>query len=230
MKKHKLIGRMFLLLSCLVLVVCSALPAFAAESPTPLDGYIYVGSFSFSNSDFTLDNEVYSTAGFSASGLSRQEADVCAVSFCGEVLNLDWFSFTSPDGAELAGIGNLHLYDPDLTDNGYGFSIVLCKSDKTRNTFSCTSGFYDEYVCSTDDTPFNISFAVPEPTDDPVAPDVPHKHFTKSILSDVSTIFNSAINMVGTVATTVVSHPILYLPIIVGLCGIGVAFFNRLKQ
>lgn len=51
-----------------------------------------------------------------------------------------------------------------------------------------------------------------------------------TLMSDVSDVFESAIGMVGTVATTVVSHPILYLPIIIGLCGIGVAFFNSLKQ
>lgn len=51
-----------------------------------------------------------------------------------------------------------------------------------------------------------------------------------SLMTDVQSVFTSAINMVGTVAETVVSHPILYLPIVIGLCGIGVAFFNRLKQ
>ena len=51
-----------------------------------------------------------------------------------------------------------------------------------------------------------------------------------SLMSDVSSVFEAAIEMVGTVAATVTSHPILYLPIIIGLCGIGVAFFNRLKQ
>ena len=51
-----------------------------------------------------------------------------------------------------------------------------------------------------------------------------------SLMADVSTVFAKAIEMVGTVATTVVSHPILYLPIVIGLCGIGVAFFNRMKQ
>ena len=51
-----------------------------------------------------------------------------------------------------------------------------------------------------------------------------------SLMTDVTTVFQKAIEMVGTVAETVVSNPILYLPIVIGLCGIGVAFFNRLKQ
>ena len=51
-----------------------------------------------------------------------------------------------------------------------------------------------------------------------------------SLMSDVQAVFTSAIGMVSTVAETVTSNPILYLPIVIGLCGIGVAFFNRLKQ
>lgn len=51
-----------------------------------------------------------------------------------------------------------------------------------------------------------------------------------SLMTDVGSVFQSAIGMVGDVADTVTSNPILYLPIIIGLCGIGVAFFNRLKQ
>lgn len=52
----------------------------------------------------------------------------------------------------------------------------------------------------------------------------------ESLMTDVTSVFTSAIGMVGTVAETVVANPILYLPIVIGLCGIGVAFFNRLKQ
>lgn len=51
-----------------------------------------------------------------------------------------------------------------------------------------------------------------------------------SLMTDVTSVFTSAISMVGKVAETVVANPILYLPIVIGLCGIGVAFFNRLKQ
>lgn len=51
-----------------------------------------------------------------------------------------------------------------------------------------------------------------------------------SIMESVGEVFEAAIGMVGTVASTVVSHPILFLGTIIGLCGIGVAFFNRLKR
>ena len=52
----------------------------------------------------------------------------------------------------------------------------------------------------------------------------------ESLMTDVTSVFTSAIGMVGTVAETVVANPILYLPIVIGLCGIGIAFFTRLKQ
>ena len=224
---------MIVCLFCIVSIVCLACPAFAAEDPAPLDGFIYVGSFSFASSDFSLSNGVYSSSGFSASGLSRQDADVCAVSFADQLITLDWYSFTAPDGVEMAGIGNLALYDAQFSDNGYGFGLVLCKTDKSRNTLTCTSGFYDEYVSSSGSNYFTISFAVPEvmpDPDDPTSPSPPDKGITKGLFSDVTSVFNSAMNMVGSIATTVISHPILYLPIVIGLCGIGVAFFNRLKQ
>ena len=51
-----------------------------------------------------------------------------------------------------------------------------------------------------------------------------------SLMTDVATVASKALEMVGTVATTVVSNPILYLPVIVGLSGIGIGFFNRLRH
>ena len=51
-----------------------------------------------------------------------------------------------------------------------------------------------------------------------------------SLMTDITSVFTSAIGMVSTVAETVTSNPILYLPIVIGLCGLGIAFFNRMKQ
>lgn len=49
-----------------------------------------------------------------------------------------------------------------------------------------------------------------------------------SLLTDVGNVFNSAIGMVGKVATTITSNPLLLVFAIVPLCGIGVGFFKRL--
>ena len=51
-----------------------------------------------------------------------------------------------------------------------------------------------------------------------------------SIMGMVSDGFETCIDMVGTVASTVVQHPILFLGTIIGLCGIGIGFFNRLRH
>lgn len=49
-----------------------------------------------------------------------------------------------------------------------------------------------------------------------------------SLLTDVTSVFTSAIGMVGKVATTITSNPLLLVLSIVPLCGIGVGFFKRL--
>lgn len=48
------------------------------------------------------------------------------------------------------------------------------------------------------------------------------------LLSNVTSVFTSAIGMVGTVATTIGENPLLLVYAIVPLCGIGVGFFKRL--
>ena len=51
-----------------------------------------------------------------------------------------------------------------------------------------------------------------------------------ALMKDVNTIFTYALDMVDNVADKIVESPILLLPVIIGLCGIGIGFFNRLKQ
>ena len=48
------------------------------------------------------------------------------------------------------------------------------------------------------------------------------------LLGYVSSVFTSAIGMVGTVATTIGENPLLLVYAILPLCGIGVGFFKRL--
>ena len=51
-----------------------------------------------------------------------------------------------------------------------------------------------------------------------------------TLMENVSSVFEAGIGMVGTVAETVVTNPILLAPIVIGLAGIGIGFFNRLKH
>lgn len=50
-----------------------------------------------------------------------------------------------------------------------------------------------------------------------------------TLMENVTAVFTSAIDMVGTVADTVTSNPILLAPIVLGLAGIGIAFFKKLR-
>ncbi len=50
----------------------------------------------------------------------------------------------------------------------------------------------------------------------------------EAILSAVSSVFTSAIDWVGTVASTVTSTPILLVFAIIPLVGLGVGLFKRL--
>ena len=74
------------------------------------------------------------------------------------------------------------------------------------------------------------AFAAGDSDADPDPEPVVEIMSVSSLMDDIGGVFSGAIDMVGTVAETVVSNPILYLPIVIGLCGIGVAFFKRLKQ
>ena len=49
-----------------------------------------------------------------------------------------------------------------------------------------------------------------------------------SILSDIGTVFGKALEWAGTVGTTIVSTPILFIGVILGFIGIGIGFFSRL--
>lgn len=51
-----------------------------------------------------------------------------------------------------------------------------------------------------------------------------------SVLADVGTVFTKATEMVGDVAETVASNPILLLPVLIGLAGVGISFFNQLRN
>lgn len=50
------------------------------------------------------------------------------------------------------------------------------------------------------------------------------------LMADVGTVFEAAIGMVGTVAETVVQHPVLYIGLILGLASIGIAFYHKIKR
>lgn len=221
MTKNSLVRHFAVVALCAVFVLCLACPAMAAGPPTPVDGFIYAGSHTFLESQFASEDDLYRVSSFTPSGFSKEFVETCAVSFGGEYVTLEWWSYDTDDPARLFCIGNPHFLDSTLADNGEHFLFAMNSRNKSQSFFVCDSAFYSDYVEFSGDAGFTISFAVPDTT----------QNFTIGGLMDsIGDIFSPAMEMAGTVAQTLGSKPILFLPIIIGLCGIGVAFFNRLKQ
>lgn len=211
----RLTRRIFIIAVCAVVVLCMACPAFAAGTSSAADDYIFIGSQTFYEMSFTASGDTYSVT-FKPDGMTKQEGDTCAVSFGELTYELSWWNY-SGDLCSLAScIGNPALIDAGA-DNGLEFVFVLNYDDKNQCLFTCVSSFYNAYIYGTGDSGFTLSFSVPKSEFAP-------------LMDDVSTVFTASIGMVGRVAEVFTSYPILYLPIVIGLCGIGVAFFNRIKQ
>jgi hypothetical protein len=49
-----------------------------------------------------------------------------------------------------------------------------------------------------------------------------------TVLADVNTIFTQALTWVGNVSSTVSANPIMLIPILLPLVGLGIGFFKRL--
>ena len=48
------------------------------------------------------------------------------------------------------------------------------------------------------------------------------------VLADITSVFSSAIGWAGTVAETIADNPLLLIPCIIPLIGLGVGLFRRL--
>lgn len=221
MPRKCLVRRIALIALCVVFVLCLACPVMAAGPPVPVDGYIYAGSHTFLESQFVADGDFWKVSSFTPSGFSKELVDTCAVSFGGDYVTLEWWSYDTDELVRLYCIGNPHFLDSALVDNGEKFLFAMNSRNKSQSFFVCNDDFYSDYVEFSGDSGFTISFAVPDATEN---------FSLKGLMGSIGDIFSPALRMAGEVANTVISKPILYLPIIIGLCGIGVAFYRRLRQ
>ena len=211
--------RFFIAFICIALVFALTVPAFAAGEVSSVPGYIYMFGHTFSVDDFVFDGEKYVIQNFRPSGVSLAEADICLVSFGDDHFELPWMHYSSDVYSNLYFIGNISLLDSSEQDNGYGFLFGLNWAEKSKCFFIFTASFYNTHFISNGASEFTISFSVPE-VDSTVS----------SIMDGSTTVFQSAMSMVGSVASAIFCSPILYLPIVIGLCGLGISFFRRLKQ
>ncbi len=51
-----------------------------------------------------------------------------------------------------------------------------------------------------------------------------------SLLETITSVFTSAINWVGTVATTIAGNPLLLIGVVLGFIGVGVGLFRRMLR
>lgn len=216
MKRRKPLLRCMVVAVCCVLIMSMACPAFAVTQYSPVNG-IFVGDQTLYESDFALVNGKYSVT-FQSDGLkSTKDGLDCYVTFGGETIVLQWYAYSGELYSFAFVIGNPAMLEAGLADNGHPFVFVLDRNDSSNCLFACTPEFYAENISGTLDRGFCISFSLPE-------------RLAASLMNDTATVFGSAISMVGSVASTFASYPILYLPIVIGLCGIGVAFYKRMRQ
>ena len=202
---------------CVLFVTCLACPAFAAGELYPMPGYVFAVSHTFPESSFVQDGNNYKVPAFTPS-YKLEHDNSCVVTFCGQSIRLAWSGYSSEVYEMLYCIGNTSLIDASMPDTGHGFFLALYPGHKDQCFFVCTADFYRDYIEGTGDAGFTISFSVPERLTVP------------SLMDNIKSVFTSSLGMVGTAASTVAKQPILYLPIVIGLCGIGIAFYRRLKQ
>lgn len=218
MRKIKNRHRILLVALCIMFVLGLACPAFAAEV-TPFPGHIYAGSITLMEDSFQLDEGKYFSYPFKPAGLEPAEADSCIVKYGSVVRRLTWAVYSGEAIDQSFFVGNPRLIDPTLPDNGEMFVLAISVATPKESYFACSPVFYVQYLEGTADTGFQVHFLAPQ-----VALNIP------SLMENVTSVAGSALGMVGDVAQTVSKNAILYLPIVIGLCGIGIALFRRLKQ
>lgn len=150
----------FVFLLCSVFVCGLACPVFADDLVSDLD-YIYVGSFTFSESSFALTDDNYSVT-FTPSGIHVENVSECAVSFDDEVVLLKWGK-SNYASFPCFYIGNGALVDPaHLSDTGEAFVLALNREDKTQSKFVCTPDFFNQHIKGTGAAGFEITLSVPD--------------------------------------------------------------------
>jgi hypothetical protein len=197
-----------------------ATPAFAAGNVVNTDGFIFVGTQTLYEENFTYDGTYYSCNFYPDGFKANQDGDTCVVTIGSETFTSHFLGYRgSADDLTKLGylVGNPALLGEGHEDNGEPFVFLLNSTDKNKCLFVCTSEIYAEQVSGTGSVGISIVLSAPV-------------RYVPTIMEQVTSVFNSGIGMVGSVAGVVVGNPILFLPIVIGLCGIGVAFFNRLKQ
>ena len=243
--RNLFLKRFFVIVLCAMLVFTLACPAFASFEGTPTDEFVAISEGSGSEVfEFAIWQDLSYVLYVSGSTWPSLESFADCLDSAEEwSFSIERSSFTSSpclysnigglcgnsDTVYILGNPTLYSseYDAPAFDNLPFAVVVFNDLPKPKSyLFLERSFFEDEVSCDEDGNPYPdegyyIKWSV-SPLKD--------RHFTADVVNDTGNVFTAAIGMVGTVASTVASYPILFLPIVIGLCGIGVAFFRRIKQ
>ena len=217
MPRKNLYRRFLVLVLCAFFVFCLACPAFAAGDGE-LD-FQYVFSKDFTLADLVaVDGTKWYCLPFDVSAVAdKVSADYVVFSIDGNDYRCSFMTFSR--GLTYHYIGTpaeiFGVYD----GSDFPFCLAMCQDDPTLSSLYLHS---DLIRSLNHGNPSVVHIAISVAYNDPMT--------TGSLMEDTTSVFGSAISMVGSVARTVTSNPILFLPIVISLCGIGVAFFRRLKQ
>lgn len=200
-----------------VLLLCSfTVPAFAASDDL---GFQYVFEQDFTFSDFTAAGVSgwYKIPLNVAASAEQIKADHVKFSIDGYSYSTTFKTATRANTFHYIGNGYAFYGFGTATDDPY--FLTICPSDPSQNALYLRSDLFSPLFAGDNS---KVHVAVSVAYNDLFA--------TGDFLDNVTTVFASAMGMVATAARTVISHPILLAPLVIGLAGIAIVFYRRLKN
>ena len=209
--------RISILAFCVVFVFCLACPAFAVDVLDLEYQYVFSEDFTFADIERYGSTDWYSIPFDVSSVADKVNADYV-------IFSIDNYEYKCKFKVISKGRDYHYIGNPSVVfgeDDGTEFPFfLLIDTHRPSDSRLYIGPPILGPLYHGDKTSIHVAVSVAY--NDPMT--------IGSLMDDTTTVFGSAIGMVGTVVKTVVSNPILYLPIVIGLCGIGVGFFRRLKQ
>lgn len=241
--KTKIVKRISILFICVALVCAMACPAFAS-------GVNDVFSFETSFRHTELDDTIPRAPGYDCFKLDLSGSiefgfgDKVTVKFGSFSWTTSVYSLRDCVhlGDTMYYVGNPDIFHdcPDVelaSDTDLPFALVVSENYSDPNgyfgdesTEFCGLFFVSEDICSA----VFRSISSDEYADlacSPYPRSTGSEDMTaKTVMNETKSVFSGAIGMVAKIAEVFTSYPILYLPIVIGLCAIGIVFFKRMKQ
>lgn len=203
-------------LLCIVLILGLSVPAFAASDDLGFQ-YVFEQDFTFSGFTAVKDATWYKIPLDVVATAEQVKADHVKFS-------IDGYSYlstfkTATRSNTFHYIGNAYTFYGVGTATDDPYLLIICPSDPSQNALYLRSDLFGPLFAGDNS---KVHVAVSVAYNDLFA--------TGDFLDNVTAVFASAMGMVATVARTVISQPILLAPLVIGLAGIAIVFYRRLKN